>query len=411
MELKQATVEAGAHPNADSKPISLILGADSLATLRSGIGRVTFEIGEVLRHSPQVSALRLWVGDRLEEPSFLDRVASAIPEASPPTPRPLRMMVGRVPGVQPLRAALKKRARQAELSALGAHADGRLLYHETNMITKPFEGATIVHVHDLSWLHHRELHPAERIKWIERNLGRTIRDATRFVAVSEFTAASFSHEFNVGRTRIDVVPNAASRSFRPRSEAEAQPSLARHDLVDRSYLLSVSTLEPRKNFDRLVAAHRALPKTERERFPLVIAGKPGWGATLENREADEGRRDGTLRLLGHQPDDVLVDLSARATCIAYVSLYEGFGLPVLEAMASGTPLIASSTTATGETAGDAALLVDPTDVEQIGEALARIIRDPSLATSLRGKGLARAAEFDWHRTASGLLASWATALA
>ena len=143
----------------------------------------------------------------------------------------------------------------------------------------------------------------------------------------------------------------------------------------------------------------------------MIAGKPGWGATLENREADEGRREGTLRLLGHQPDDVLVDLSARATCIAYVSLYEGFGLPVLEAMASGTPLIASSTTATGETAGDAALLVDPTDVEQIGEALARIIRDPSLATSLRGKGLARAAEFDWHRTASGLLASWATALA
>jgi alpha-1,3-rhamnosyl/mannosyltransferase len=392
-------------------PIGVLLGADSLISLRSGIGRVTVEIARMLRRHPDIGALRLWVGEQLEPPAFLDEnVLAGNGVAAAPRRRPVRIMLGRVPGVQLVRGALRKHAMQADLAAMSNTAPGGVVYHETNMITKPFDGVTVVHVHDLSWVHHRALHPVDRIRWIDRNLDRTLRGATRFVAVSDFTAREFAAHFDIPVSRIDVVPNGVDAMFEPRTETDARGTLARLDLQDKSYVLSVSTLEPRKNFDRLLAAHRALPPADRRRFPLVIVGGQGWGETLDNRDAEEARRDGTMRLLGHLPDAELVDLTARAACVAYVSLYEGFGLPVLEAMACGAPVVASSTTATGETAGDAALLVDPVDVDDIARGLAEVIGDPGRAADLRARGLERAAWFDWQRTTDGLLGAWARAL-
>jgi glycosyltransferase involved in cell wall biosynthesis len=143
---------------------------------------------------------------------------------------------------------------------------------------------------------------------------------------------------------------------------------------------------------------------------LVIAGRRGWGETLADAAAERGSRDGTLRLLGHVTDDELVALYARCATVAYVSLYEGFGLPVLEAMACGAPVIASRTTAVGETAGEAALLIDPEDTEEIAGALERILTDKILAAELMGRGTLRAAEFTWDAMARGLIASWRKAL-
>ena len=142
----------------------------------------------------------------------------------------------------------------------------------------------------------------------------------------------------------------------------------------------------------------------------MIAGGKGWGSVLARPEADAAIRDGTVRLLGHVSDEDLVVLCSRAAVFAYVSLYEGFGLPVVEAMAAASPVLASSTTAVGELATGAALLVDPLDEVAISDGLRRLIEDTALAEQLRQAGLARASEYSWQRTIDTLILSWRRAL-
>jgi len=288
---------------------------------------------------------------------------------------------------------------------------GGIVYHESNLIARPFDGATVVMVHDLSWRAHPALHPPERVAWLERRLPATLRQATRFASVSDFTARTMVTQLGIDRARIDVVSPGVSPMFRPVDARDAAPVLARHGLADRGYILAVSTIEPRKNFDRLLAAHARLPDSLRSRTPLVIAGGRGWGRALDDDDAAQARCDGALRLLGHVPDAELVALYARAAVVAYPSLYEGFGLPVLEAMACGAPVVTSDGTALRDTAGDAALLVDPLDTDAIAAALRRVLEDPDLAARLRASGTAHAARFTWERMATGMLETWRTALA
>jgi len=279
------------------------------------------------------------------------------------------------------------------------------------MIARPFGGPTVVTINDLSWHYWPGWHPAERLEWIERNLPRTLAQATRVVAISQFTKDAAVAALNVPADRIDVVPLAPAAGFGPMPTEAAAPALARHGLSDRRYVLSTSTLEPRKNFDRLLNAHSRLPTALRERVPLVIAGGRGWGDVLSRPSAELAVRRGHLRLLGHVSDADLVALYARCATFAYVSLYEGFGLPIVEAMASGAAVLASSTTAVAETAGDAALLVDPADEDAITAALCELLEDERLSARLRSAGLTRAAQFSWPRTVERLVETWRMALA
>ncbi len=315
-----------------------------------------------------------------------------------------------MPGVQLLRR-VRYVGLNRRLVGLAQENGGRLVYHEPNMIVRPLRLPTVATINDLSWHHEPSWHPTERLLWIDRHLKTTLRRASRFVAISQFTKDAVVRELGLPADRVDVVPLAPAAEFQPVSQADAAPTLSRYDLQDRSYVFSISTLEPRKNFDRLLAAHLQLPAALRERAPLVIAGGKGWGDVLARPEADAAVRAGTVRLLGHVPDADLVTLCARAAVFAYVSLYEGFGLPVVEAMATGTPVLASSTTAVGEVAGQAALVVDPMDVDAITAGLRRLLGDPELAARLRALGLARAAEFTWERTIGHLVLSWRLALA
>ncbi len=402
--------------------LGLVIGADSLRTRRSGVGRMTLEIVDAVRGRPEIAALRLLIGDRLHDPDRVLAELAALPPGAafePPASHSRRpglllrtkRLVANVPGVQPMRRLKTRVAARAELRELRVAGGGRTVYHEPNMIPQAFGGPTVVTVNDLSWHHHPEYHPQDRLDWIARNLRRTLADATRFVAISRFTAGALAQELGVDPARIDIVPLAAGAQFAPMTAEQAAATLTAHELRDRGYVLSVSTLEPRKNFDRLVAAHLALPEAVRRQVPLVIVGGSGWGTTLGSAAVDRARADGSLRLLGHVDDAGLVALYARAAVFAYVSLYEGFGLPVIEAMATGCAVLASATTATGETAGDAAELVDPRDVDAIAAGLRRILEDGAHAELLRRRGAAHAAGFTWDRTATALIGSWRAALA
>lgn len=394
--------------------LGVVIGADSLAHRRSGVGRMTLEIARAAQGHPGCAELRLMFGGRLR-PADLRPYGEAPQAAPPPRPLPLhrriRPLIGRIPGVQPLRRTRDHWRSRAERAAFAAEVGGRVVYHEPNMIATPYPAPTVVTVNDLSWHVYPDMHPAERIRWIERNLPRTLAQAARFVAISAFTASEMARHLGIAPGRIDVVPLAAGPEFLPVSRDAAAATLRKHGLADRAYVLSVSTLEPRKNFDRLLAAHGLLPLALRQRCPLAIVGGSGWGQVLESGPARQAVADGTLSLLGWLPDADLAVLYARAGAAAYVSLYEGFGLPVLEAMAAGAPVVASATTAVGEVAGGAALTVDPLDEAAISEALRQVLEDGPGAERLRAAGLARAAGYSWRHTADLLVSSWGRALA
>jgi glycosyltransferase involved in cell wall biosynthesis len=396
-------------PPQNNATLSVIIGADSLATRRSGVGRMTLEIVRAARAAAAIERTELLLGPALTSADLIDGLGDDDPLG--PAVRPIRwkVLLGQVPGVQTLRT-IKHGGLSQAVRRLSRECEGRLVYHEPNMIVRPLRVPTVATFNDLSWHHEPSWHPAERLKWISRNLRGTLRQARRFVAISQFTKDAVVRELGVAADRIDVVPLAPAQAFRPVSAEAAAAILARFALRDRGYVFSISTLEPRKNFDRLLAAHLRLPPALRRRAPLVIAGGKGWGDVLARPEAEAAIRDGTVLLLGHVADADLVTLCARAAVFAYVSLYEGFGLPVVEAMATGCPVLASSTTAVGEIAAGAALMVDPMDEGAIAEGLRCLMEDDALAERLRLAGLARAAEFTWDRTLATLLGSWRKAL-
>lgn len=401
-----------APPTDDKRPgsFAVLLGVNGVAGPRSGIGRQMVEVARVLTAAPEIADLALLLDGRVEPAAFLDALATAPPIVPARTGSRLRAALGRIPGVLALRDRLERRRLDRFAAELARRTARPVIYHEFNTIARAFSGPTVVTIHDLSWLAVPEAHPAERVAWLNRRLPRTLRQASRFIAVSDFTAQEMVQRLGINRDRIDIVPPGVSRQFQPRDADAAAPTVARYGLRDRGYVLAVSTLEPRKNFDRLLAAHGLLPSALRQTVPLVIVGGRGWGTTLTDAAAERALREGRLRLLGHISDDDLVALYASCAVAAYPSLYEGFGLPVLEAMACGAPVVTSRTTALPDTAGGAAILVDPLDVDAISGALRTVLEDGAFADRLRAGGPARAAPFTWGRMAAGMIACWQTVL-
>ncbi len=324
-------LQAGSRARNDRFPpltaarLSVLLGADSLLGRRSGVGRMTWQIARLLRGHEEIGTLTLLAGAGVLSPDRLD----VLEQDSGPEARSAGVWgrLGRVPGAAALRSAWLRRRLNAVARALPAP----VVYHEPNLIARPFDGATVLTINDLSWRAGRDFHPDQRTAWIERRLPGSIAQATRFVAISAFTAGEMERELGIPRERIDVVPLAPSALFHPIPTEQAAATLDRHGLRAGGFVLSVSTLEPRKNFDRLLAAHALLPDALRARHPLAIAGGAGWGSALKGEKAERALRAGHLRLLGHVADPELVALYSQCSAFAFPSLYEGFGLPVIEA--------------------------------------------------------------------------------
>lgn len=230
---------------------------------------------------------------------------------------------------------------------------------------------------------------------------RSARWADRVITISNFAKQELVQWFGLPAARISVIPLGVDQRW---FVAPFAPFAAECDRVRQAYhlperyFLFVGTLQPRKNLLRLIAAHRCLPEAMRRALPLVVIGRAGWGCEAEVRELTAGDR-GALHWLRYVADADLVPLVSAASALVFPSLYEGFGLPVLEAMAAGVAVICSRTSSLPEVAGEAALQVDPLSVEAIATAMATLGRDPALAGDLAAKGRARAAGFTWERTA------------
>ncbi|SOC52879.1 alpha-1,3-rhamnosyl/mannosyltransferase [Chromohalobacter canadensis] len=279
------------------------------------------------------------------------------------------------------------------------------IYWEPNFVSLPWSGRSVVTVHDLSHMRYPEFHPRERVDFFAQGLPQSLARASRIHVVSRFTADELQSLFDIDPARIDIVPPGVSERFYAVEPAQRERVRQRHALPAR-YCLSVGTLEPRKNLTTLIDAFLSLPTARQHACPLVLVGMPGWGAQRLSTAAQRALEDGRLRRLGYVDDDELPALYANATLFAYVSRYEGFGMPVIEAMAAGTPVITADATATREVAGDAALTVPPDDIGAIRDALDTLMNDPDQADRLRRAGYQRARMFSWPRSTDALLESF-----
>jgi glycosyltransferase involved in cell wall biosynthesis len=252
---------------------------------------------------------------------------------------------------------------------------------------------SIVTVHDLAFLVHPELYPPQWRLMYRAGLMRLARSADAVIAVSRHTAEDLARRSRVSRSKVHVVPLAASL---PKQNGDPDETLARLK-VPAPFVLFVGTLEPRKNVVRLIRAYRRLvargaPHT------LVLAGPMGWRHQALMRELAL-EAPGEIVLTGETTPGDLDALYRAASVFVYPSLYEGFGLPVLEAMARGTPSVVSIASSLPEVAGEAAVPVDPRSVAGLAEAMERVINDRDLAARLSAAGRARAATFSWDETA------------
>ena len=265
-----------------------------------------------------------------------------------------------------------------------------------------FDGPVVFTIHDLTFLTHPRFHvPANRNQCLLATL-RAVAQGATVIAVSEATAEEVRKWFVLPAFRLRVVHEAASEAFTALDGAEllgAKRRLAERFGLEGPFVLSVGTLEPRKNIGRLIEAYRGLDPDLRRRVPLALVGGGGW-----KRDAVfAGDWPDFVRRLGAVSEEDLIALYNVASVVAYPSLVEGFGLPVVEAMACGTPVLTSNRSSLAEVAGDAALCVDPFNVAAIRGGLDLLLREPSRRDGYRQAGLERAAGFSWRRAAEEMV--------
>ena len=271
------------------------------------------------------------------------------------------------------------------------------LYHEPNILPLPFDGPLVLTVHDLSWIRYPQAHPIERVRAMDKYFESGLRRASLVVTDSAFVRNELIDLFGLAAARVRAIPLGFEPLFHPRSAEDTRPVLARHGLVHGQYLLAVGTLEPRKNLQLALRAFMALAQPVRSRFPLVLVGMKGWHQSELERQIAPLVATGEVRVLGYLARDDLAAVTAGARALVYPSLYEGFGLPPLEAMACGVPVIASNVASLPEVVGDAGILVDPADVDGLANAMHRVALDETLHDKLSTLALHRSRGFSWDR--------------
>jgi len=257
----------------------------------------------------------------------------------------------------------------------------------------------VVTVHDIAYDRHPELFTRAEVARFRLLVPLTVRRAAAVLTVSEFSRRDIVRRYLVPPERVIVAPDAADPMFRPiHDEAQLDAVRERYGTGDE-YILCVGNLQPRKNLHALIDAYVRLRRADATRRRLVLVGRKAWlhddifAAARDSGYADE------LVFTGYVPDADLVALYNAAAVFVYPSLFEGFGLPPLEAMACGTPVVCSNTSAFPEVVGDAALTVDPRNPEALAAAIATILRDAALREQFSSSGRARATLFSWQETA------------
>lgn len=371
--------------------IRLVLSVDAIKQPLTGIGRYTWELAKRLSLHPDIQEARFfsrgrWVGD-----------VAALLSTWPATEASRRLI------------SCSRIARAAYRVLSPYIIDHQLrdldefVYHSPNYLLPSFPGKSIATFHDLSIYRYPQFHPPERVNFMRREIPVALKRADHLITDSEYTRREIIEYFQWPHDKVTVVPLGVGEEYRPRSLIETAEVLAKYELSHGEYALCVSTIEPRKNIDGLLSAYKKLPESLRRRFPLVLAGDRGWKSDEIHVRIERAQREGWLRYLGYVAEGDLPFLFSGAYGFVFPPLYEGFGLPVLEAMASGVPVVCSNNSSLPEVAGGAALLVEPGDVEALAESLRVLLENETWRKMAAARSLESAGRFSWDKMAHDMV--------
>jgi glycosyltransferase involved in cell wall biosynthesis len=359
--------------------LRVALDLTPLLDASTGVGTVVRELTVRVSDAPDVDAVGFVMSWRGR-----DRLATVAPPAIRAVRRPM--------AARPLRE-LWKRLDWPPVTWWTGPVD---VVHGLNFVVPPARAAVeLVTVHDLTCVRFPELCTADTLQY-PTLIRRALRRGAHVHAVSSFVADEVCEVFGVSRDRVHVVANGVV----PPDGGDAARGVAR---AGGAYVLALGTIEPRKDLPTLLAAFDALAATHRD-LRLVVAGQDGWGADAFATALGRTRHRDRIVRLGWVDTATRADLLAGASVFAYPSRYEGFGLPPLEAMASGTPVVTTRTGALPEVVGDAALLVPPGDVQALADALGDVVDDVAIADRLIAAGRRRVGEFSWDTAAAQMVA-------
>ena len=377
--------------------LKVILNVDAITQPITGIGQYTLNLGQRLQQMPTIEQLRLFAADRW------------VSELNPNAPH--SRWLGRLRRWVPfkslaLNAYAKRRA--SKFTQLASGLEDHVL-HSPNFVLMPFDGPSVATFHDLSFVHYRDTQPAYRLRFLDREIPKTLAQAQVLITPSAHVKQEIIDHYGFPAERIHVTPLGVAAGFKPRDQQTVHATLVQQGLKYNSYVLSVATTEPRKNLERLLTAYAQLPAPSRQSFPLVLVGSTGWLNQQLNQTIQSLVKAGEIKSLGYVDEKTLQHLYAGARVVALPSLYEGFGLPVIEAMASGTAVLTSAGSAMQEVAAGHACLCDPLAVDDMAAGLQNLLEDDKQAASLASAGLAHSQSFSWQRCAELTAAAYAAA--
>jgi len=382
--------------------MNLLLNTESMRPPLTGIGNYTYHLVQELSRSDDIETICCFDGQRFLDPQQMlqqcEEASAAYHQAGPirnAASSDLISKFRRIPGAYRVRQSIR------DLRLLRqTHRHRGYVYHEPNFILKKHPGPKVATIHDLSFMHYPQFHPIERVEWMMGGLNDTISRADILLTVSELVRTELIDRLNVAPERVRAIHLGVDACYQARTATQTQTTLNRHGLRHGNYLLFVGTLEPRKGVDLLMDAWIQLPEGMRRDFPLVLVGSSGWrNQPILDRVRELQSREG-LRWLKYVPATDLPQIYAGAAVFAYPSLYEGFGLPVLEAMASGVPVVCTAGTSMSEFAGDAPVLFEQGRTEELRDCLHRLLDSEDLRQRFASTGLRVASEFTWARFAA-----------
>lgn len=370
--------------------MKLLMNTTSLLAPRTGIGQYAYQIAKRLIEHPEHVSCTFFHGLRsatLPKQSLGAGLAS--------------MRAAMVPIIQrvPLLKAAAKFALDFSARAGMLLSERFDVYFEPSMIPSLHcrRNYGVVTVHDFSCLVHPEWHPKARVQAFEKSFWKGAAASDAIITVSESMRDEAIRSFGISESKVFAIPNGVDHAIfrkRPPEDMEAYKKLS--SIPDR-FILFVGTIEPRKNLITLLNAYEGLPISLRRAYPLILVGGAGWlNSDIYERMA---RLQEHVRPLGYVSDEELALLYNLASLFVYPSWYEGFGLPVLEAMACGCPVLTSDQSALPEVCAEAARYVHPGDVDGLRFALDELLNDPAARDSLAGRGLRQAQLFSWDKSA------------
>ncbi|MDF1832138.1 MAG: glycosyltransferase family 1 protein [Porticoccaceae bacterium] len=386
--------------------LSLLVDVSSLRAPLTGVGRYVLEI---LTQLPEQVELRGFNDYRCYEPPALNGFLRSFDEPEsdsvchqPPSQSRLRPLakqaLKRVPGSRQLRTRLlDKRIR--DCLAL----NGESVYWQPNFILGKSKAPSIVTAYDLSHVRFPDFHPSERLIWLQRELAQSLDRSDHIMTVSAFSKAEIMNVYGVPAEKISVVYPGVSNDFHQTYSVDKLAVLKKKYGLPAQYLLSLGTFEPRKNLKNLVRAYARLPPCLRKCYPLVLAGGQGWKHRETDRLIRQLQSRGELIRLGYVDQWDLPLLYQSASAFAYVSFYEGFGMPVAEAMASGTPVITSVNSSMEEVALGCAQLVEADEVDSITAGLSYVLENASSLHARCDKARKLSTKYSWVLSAEKLV--------